>query len=206
MSVTLLFGSGIVHSFSKIDHFILFEIAPIALAAAGWGAAFSIDAWRGRRTVRGFPVLLWAIVVAFALLTAALPKAFSDWLSLSHHGSLAFVAKDVADDIAPGPLAHFMVDLDAGWLWKILDFVTVFAEAWLILALLLPGLFRIGILLIACFHVGVYLSLGIDFSLYVFVYAVFFCLHPAGWFPEIGLLARYVRSRRTAPARMSQGT
>lgn len=36
MTVVLVTGSGIVHSFGKVDHFILFELLPVAMAASGW--------------------------------------------------------------------------------------------------------------------------------------------------------------------------
>ena len=87
MTLILLTGSGIIYSFSKVDHLILFDIAPAALAAAGWGAAFSLDSSGKHLPTRGFPVLLWAITVALAMFTAAVPKVLAGWLSPERHGS-----------------------------------------------------------------------------------------------------------------------
>jgi hypothetical protein len=58
--------------------------------------------------------------------------------------------------------------------WKFMDYATMFAEGWLVVAVLFPVLFRLGIVMLLAFHVGVYLSLGIDFSQYFLLYAVFF--------------------------------
>lgn len=188
LTLVLLVGSAIVYSFSKVDHLILFDLAPLAMAATGWGAAYSLDSRRRPGTTRGFPVLLWAITAAFALFTAALPKVVAGWLAPDRHGALLFVATDIVEDNRIGPLGEFLVSLDAGGLWKLLDYATVFAEGWLIVAFLLPGLFRLGVLLLCAFHVGVYLSLGIDFSMYAFVYTVFFCLPFRNWLPELQLV------------------
>lgn len=178
MTVVLVTGSGIVHSFGKVDHFILFEILPVAMAAAGWGAAWSLDARRSnsrqkKPTTHGLPMLLWAITVAYALFTAALPKAASGWFNPELQATRGYVARDVADPTKLGPLTFEIFDIHTVWLWKALDYATVFAEGWLIIAVLFPVLFRIGILVVLGFHMGVYLAMGIEFDSYIFVYLPF---------------------------------
>lgn len=200
LTVVMVVGAGLTNSFGKVDHFILFEILPLAMAAAGWGAAFSVDAYlrRGRHRPksvdRGLPMLIWAMVVAFALFTAAVPKAISGWLNPSREGTRGFVARDVADDTDVGVLTHTIFDIDSVIFWKFLDYATIVAEASLVVLIFFPVLFRLGIFVMLAFHLGVYLTLGIEFDSYLFVYLPFF----AG--PVMWLIRRYSsRSPRRAP-------
>ncbi|WP_157180098.1 MULTISPECIES: HTTM domain-containing protein [unclassified Rhodococcus (in: high G+C Gram-positive bacteria)] len=186
MAIVLVTGSGIANSFGKVDHFILFEILPFAMAAAGWGAALSLDAHRAKNShrarpiSRGLPILMWAMTVAFALFTAALPKAISGWLDPSREATRGFVARDIVDPTKVGPLTSRVFQIDSEWFWKLLDYATIVAEGWLIVLVLFPVLFRIGIAIILVFHLGVYLTLGIEFDSYLFVYLPFFSA-PAMW-------------------------
>lgn len=176
LTVVMMLGSSVVHSFSKIDHFILIEVFPLAMAAAGWGAALSLEARLSRvpASTRGFPMLLWASTVAFALFTAGLPKALSGWLDPARHASRAYLAHDLSNPQKIGPLGELAFSFDQAWFWKATDFATVFVECWLVVAILVPMLFRAGIVMAIGFHIGVYLVLGIDFGHYFLIYAVFF--------------------------------
>ncbi len=175
LTLVMVVGAGVTHSFGKLDHFILYELFPAFMAFAGWGAALSLDARMGRgRNSRGFPMLLWAVTVAYALFTAALPKAVAGWLDPAKEASRGFIARDLAENEKLGPLVDVIFAFDNHIFWKFMDYATVFAEGWLIVAVLFPVLFRIGIVALLGFHVGVYMSLGIDFASYFFLYAVFF--------------------------------
>lgn len=195
LTVVMIFGSGFTHSFGKVDHFILFELLPAAMAFAGWGARYSIDA-RGasdfRRQSRkappaatsGFPMFLWALTVGFALVTAAVPKVLTGWLDPSRQATRGYLARDLADPVKVGPLAELAGGIDVGLLWKFLDYATIFAEGWVVLAVFVPWLFRLSIVLILGFHTGVYLVLGIDFAHYLLVYAAFFAFPLREWFSQ----------------------
>lgn len=181
LSATMVVGSGLANSYGKVDHFILFELTPLALAAAGWGSALSVDAYRSRSKSRrvprvdpGLPLLAWAMVVAYALVTAALPKVVSGWLDPSREATRGFVARDVADATKLGPLTQAVFEIKFSAFWKFLDYSTLIAESALVVLIFFPLLFRIGIAAIVFFHVGVYLALGISFESYFFVYAPFF--------------------------------
>lgn len=180
LSVALVVSSGLSYSYSKVDHFILFELAPIFLAFAGWGWTWSVDARLRRRSewpapsVRGMPVLLFAMTVGWAMLTAAVPKAAGGWLDPSRQASRGYLARDIAYGEKLGPLGPQALGIDNGLMWKFLDYATLIAEGGLILVVLLPVVFRLWLLLLASFHVGVYLMLGISFVDYILVYAVFF--------------------------------
>jgi hypothetical protein len=202
MSVVLLIGSGLAYSFSKVDHFILYDLTPIFLGFAGWGAAWSLDARRKQGRTRGYPMLLMAITIAIAMLTAALPKAARGWLDPAREATRYFVAVDVHYGPDAGVLADWMTStITSNVLWKSLDYFTLFAEGWLIFALFVPTLFRLGLLLLVGFHVGVFLMMDISFFLNLFVYAAFFCLPKDNLIPELSWFRRRRLNRTsTTPA------
>ena len=181
LTIAMVVGSGVSYSYSKVDHFILFELAPLFLTYAGWGKAVSIDSLiadrRGRGTAevaRGMPVLLYAMTIGWGMLTAAVPKVMNGWLDPHRQASRGYLARDLAFNEKLGPLGPTAIKLDSTVFWKLLDYGTIIAEAGLILFVFFPLIFRIWLVLLASFHVGVYLVLGISFIDYVFVYAVFF--------------------------------
>ncbi len=181
LSATLIMSSGISYSYSKVDHFILFELAPIFLAFAGWGWRWSIDAYIARHppgreapSARGMPILLYAITIGWAMLSAAAPKLAGGWLDPDRYGTRGYLARDIAYGEKLGPLGPRMLELDAHLLWKFFDYATLIAEGGLIFMVLFPAAFRLWLLVLASFHVGVYLMLGISFSDYILVYLVFF--------------------------------
>lgn len=175
LTIVMMIASGLTYSFGKIDHEVLYEIFPVFMALAGWGSRLSIDARLTKRTTdRALPMFLWALTVAFALFSAALPKAVGGWLNPNRHATLGYIAQDLADGQRVGVLAPLLASIDVSWFWKAFDYATLFVEGWLIVAVFFPILFRCGVALLICFHIGVALTLGIDFSAYVLVYLPFF--------------------------------
>lgn len=171
----LLLGSGITNSYGKVDHTILVDLLPLVMGLAGWGSAWSLDA-RLRRTPgreSGFAITCWAFLVGFAMLTAALPKLVQGWLDPSRQATRGYVAQYVERGDA-GPLAGLLLGVDSAFFWKVLDYSTVAVEGGLVVAALVPVLFRLVLAALVGFHVGVYLSLGISFHTHAFVYYPFF--------------------------------
>lgn len=199
MSLALLIGSGLAYSYGKVDHFILYDLAPLFLGFAGWGAAWSIDSRRKSPRTHGYPMFLYAMTLAVAMLTAAIPKAARGWLDPAREATRYFVAVDVHYGSDPGVLADWMTSaVTSDLIWKSLDYFTLFAEGWLIFALFVPTLFRLGLLLLVCFHVGVFLMLDISFFLNLLVYAGFFCLSRDNLIPEVTWLRQRRRGRAVA--------
>ncbi|WP_431796619.1 hypothetical protein [Microbacterium enclense] len=180
MTAVLMTAAGISYSFSKVDHFILFELVPLFLVFAGWGHRWSFDAWwRARQSrpflaTRGMPVLLYAMTIGWAMLSAAVPKVMGGWLDPSRQATRGYIARDIAIGEKLGPLGEWLLPLDIDLFWKLLDYATIAAEGLLIVFVLTPTIYRLWIVLLAFFHTGVYLTLGISFIDYTMVYAVFF--------------------------------
>jgi hypothetical protein len=196
LSVTLMIASGLAFSYGKVNHSILFDLTPLILGFAGWGSAWSVDAYRKKYAqTSGFAMFVLGSMVAFSFANAAAFKGLS-WMSLGRQATRFFVARDLEySQGASGPLAAWFLQFDSSILWKFLDYSTLFVEGWLIVAVLLPGLFRIGLLMLGILHVGVWLLMGINFQLNLLVYSAFFLVPFSRWFPEIGLGRAYLTRR-----------
>jgi hypothetical protein len=177
-----ILGASAVYSFGKVDHSILYDLLPLFMAAAGWGARVSIDSRNRPRSTSGYPLVLWSIVIAFGYATAASAKFISGWWSPAHFGAWSYVADGYLWGERKGVLAGFALDHLNPVLWKLVDWSTLFAEGWLFIAVLSPALFRLGLLILPIFHLSVFLMLDIEFGLYLFVYAPFFLIAPSLWF------------------------
>lgn len=200
LTVVLIVCSGLAYSFGKTDDLILYELAPLMLGLAGWGSVWSVDAWR-RDAARpnGYAMFVYATLIAFAMFTAAAAKIATGWLDPHREATRFFVAVTV-DNPRSGALAEWLLRIDSTVFWKLLDYATVFAEGWLVVAVFFPTLFRVGLIAMSLFHVGVWLLLGIDFHLHVFVYAGFLLVPAASWFRGIALLRARVRRSGVAAA------
>ncbi|WP_133119045.1 hypothetical protein [Mycolicibacterium agri] len=198
LALILVVCSGLAYSFGKSDDVILFDLAPLMLGLAGWGSAWSKDARLGSAArPRGFPMFVYATLIAFAMFTAAAAKATTGWLLPTRQATRFFVVV-TADSPRSGLLADTVLRFDNAVFWKALDYATAFVEGWLVVAVFIPILFRVGLVLMGLFHVGVWLLLGIDFHLHAFVYAGFFLVPPACYWRELALL-RNVRTRLARP-------
>lgn len=188
--VVHILGSSAIYSFGKVDHSILYDILPLFMAAAGWGARISIDSRSRPRETSGYPLVLWSVVVAFAYATAAAAKFVSGWWSTAHYGAWSYVADGYLWGERSGVFARFALDHSNPTLWKLIDWATLFAEGWLFIALLSPALFRLGMIILPVFHLSVFLTLDIEFGLYVFVYGPFLLVTPSLWFARSALWPR----------------
>lgn len=180
VSVITIFGLGVTYSLGKVDATMYLMIAPLFLLFARWGDALSIDAVRRRRrsaaTVAStpqWPLRLYAIATASAMLTAALPKISNDWLSTGFSATYASLLGEYFGNARTAWLAGFFVRLDIPVFWEALDWLTVIAEAALIVLVFTWRSWRIGLAVICVFHIGVLLMLTIAFWQNVVAYSAF---------------------------------
>jgi hypothetical protein len=172
VSLAWLYGEGLLHSTAKVSHgVLLFSILPLFLAAAGWGRAWSVDAWLRPRDAepRRWPMALLALAIGGMFVTAAIPKIQAGWLDPStqavHRSILAR---------ADGPyLAGHAAAFDSRALWELVDLATIALEAGLVLTVVRLRWFRIALSTAVLFHVGVVVTLDIRFLAQVVAYGAF---------------------------------
>lgn len=177
VTVLLLVINGIQFSSGKIDHSIIFVLAPAILSFADWGRRASVDALIKREEasapVAQWPLRLFGVVIGVAFATAAIQKLLSGWLNpLSQatqgHFIRQFVANGRDDWLTP-----VFLRMNTPVLWETLDWVTILFEFAFLLAILNWRAWRI-VLAVAClFHLGVLLMMNIAFYPNVVAYGAF---------------------------------
>lgn len=180
VSVVAIFGLGVTYSLGKVDATLYLMVAPLFLVFARWGDALSIDALRRQRRGRRvlpvtprWPLRLYAIATASAMLTAALPKISNGWLSTGSSATYASLVTEFFANDRTGWLAGFFLHLDAPLFWEALDWLTVIAEAALVVLVFTWRSWRIGLAVLCVFHIGVLLMLTIAFWQNVVAYGSF---------------------------------
>ncbi|GAA1996885.1 hypothetical protein JL107_12795 [Nakamurella flavida] len=185
LTLSLVVDFGLNFSVGKVDHSMVMVMVPAVLAFARWGDTCSLDAIRRRRrgldpvdadTARArlqWPMRFLGLAIGLAFVSAAAPKVLGGWLSLSSQASYGY---QVRSDVLSGRsslLSSFLVDLHVPAVWEALDWATVALEAGVVLCLVTWRSWRIGLAVLALFHVGIGLSLGIWFASNVMAYGAF---------------------------------
>lgn len=180
VSVVVIVGLGFSYSLGKVDHTAYLMVAPLFLLFARWGDALSVDAIIRRRRgpraatrVPQWPLRLYAVATASAMLTAALPKVANGWLSTGSSATYASLIGEYFGNARTGWLAGVFVRLDAPVFWEALDWLTVIVETSLVFLLFSWRTWRIGLALVCLFHVGVLLTLNIAFWQNILGYSAF---------------------------------
>lgn len=180
VSVISIFGLGVSYSVGKVDATFYLMIAPVFLLFARWGDALSIDALLRRRRGRPertstpqWPLRLYAVATASAMLTAALPKVSNGWLSTTSSATYASLVGEYFGVERNSWLTGFFVHLHAPLFWEALDWLTVIAEAALVVLVFTWRSWRIGLAIVCLFHVGVLVTLTIAFWQNVVAYGAF---------------------------------
>lgn len=199
LALLLLTGEGLAYSFGKIDHSILFVLAPIFMASAGWGNRFSLDAARkadkSTGKARQWILRTFALVVGVAFATGAVPKILGGWLDWSTQATYAYQIQRVLRGRSEW-LATPLSTLDVPVVWEMLDWATIALELGLVLLVVTWPTWRFGLAMATFFHLGVLLSLNIDFWMNVVAYGAFvkWSAIPT---PRIGsALARFSRRKK----------
>jgi len=172
-SILMLLGFGFSYSLGKIDHPILFIIAPAVLSFTGWGDRLSVDARRGRtHGHRAWPLRLLAVLIGLAFFTAGVAKLRAGWLSPETQAARREFLTAYVDGNRGGILPS-LVEFDAVWFWELFDWATVIIETGMLVTVLSWTAFRIAIAAATIFHFGVFVLLAISFGFNVLVYGAF---------------------------------
>jgi len=161
----VIVGNAWAYSFGKIDHDILMALTPLALVAAGWD---------GRRAVRAWPMALFALIIALAMLTASLQKVLTGWLDPSTAATLGHLIRNrIALEKEIPAVTLLAIDRLPAIGWEFLDYSTVTLEAAFLFALPNRRAFKV-ICSIAClFHFGIGVVMGLIFAFNLLAYGAF---------------------------------
>ncbi len=186
-AVLTLVHHSFVFSFGKIDHDFLFVATAFVLSFSGWGSRFTLAEFRcsGFGSPAPSPVTnsravsIQYAVIAVAFFSAGIAKLRGGWLDSSSQMARNWVV--FYENIAPStpPLADQALRLPSA-MWELTDIATVGLELGLVVLILFPRFTRLGVVLLVPFHLGVLVTMGIDFHGYLFVYLPFLAHPDAG--------------------------
>lgn len=167
-SVSLVTGLSFVFSFGKVDHGEVFiPIVALLGACCDWGknskAFLSSGAF----------YFLVACAIALAFFTAGLPKLLSGWLNPSDQ-HFKYVLINASFGLEKSNVGKWCLEhVQSNLIWELLDWLAVFFELGLIVLILRPRWFQVGLLMCVGFHLLNLLLLGISFSHAMIVYLMF---------------------------------
>lgn len=167
---------GLTFTLGKVDHTILLVIVPLVLAFANWGDRFSIDALRCKHESvpqRQWPLRLLALLIGWAFFAAAVTKLLTGWLSPSSQAARGYFVLGFLTEDRTHLLANWVAAHDVTAVWELVDWMTVVFEFSVLLALPWWRAFRTTLAVATTFHLGVLLTMNIDFSNAVVAYAAF---------------------------------
>lgn len=206
VAVMLVLTYGLMYCLGKVDHTILVVLAPLVLAFADWGNRFSIDAYRRRGeppAQRQWPLRLLALLIGWGFFTAALTKLLTGWLSWSSQAARGYFVLGYLTEGRTYWLAEWLATHDVRALWELADWLTVAFEFAVLLAMPWWRSFRTVLAVATTFHLGVLVTMGIDFSHAVVAYGAFVSWSLIGRRLGASALGRFMAAMRPGRLRRS---
>lgn len=172
IAVGLLFfiGEAWEYSFGKINHNLPLIIIPLILASS-WGNP--VSKVNDTQNVKSWPVSLFALLLALAMLTAALAKISSGWLDPSTPALAGHLVRNYFVTERETIMASFLLSQNSFYVFKFLDYSTLIIESAFIFTVFSLRYFRLTCALACFFHFGVQLTMGISFTTNILAYALF---------------------------------
>ncbi len=173
--ILMFIHHSIEFGFGKIDHDVLWLVVPLVLASSGWDDTYALDATRGRGASRhdwalrnGRAVSLLYTFVAVGFFTAGFAK-LAHWTDPTFSMAADMVRYYRVVQTDEPVLAEAALQLPS-ILWEALDYGTIVVELAPLILLFAPRLVQRVVLPLILFHLGVLLTMGIDFGLFVVLY------------------------------------
>ncbi len=175
-AMAMILANTFEYSFGKINHDILPIAALLVLSFSTWGEAYSVDASRvpKRESPPRWPLALLALLAGLAMLSAALPKITSGWLSLATQSARGHLLGNRLETERVTAIGSAMLKTLPTAAWELLDWATILLEGSFIFAVFSPRNFRLVCAVGVLFHSGTHWSMDIFFPTNLAVYAVFF--------------------------------
>ena len=172
----LFVGNCWAFSFGKINHDIFMILVPLVMSFSTWGAAYSIDAALTDAREDGasaWPIALLALLTAFGMMSAAIPKMVSGWLNPHSHAVLAHMIKNTFVEGRSNWIATELMGIRSGLFWKSLDYFTLTVEASFLFVVRSRRTFRVACAVACFFHLGIALTMDITYWPNLLVYGAF---------------------------------
>ncbi|WP_442589260.1 hypothetical protein ACSBL2_24895 [Pedobacter sp. AW31-3R] len=179
-SITCIIGHNFWYSFGKIDHLLLWYLAPAFLGFAGWGKYFSLNLFTQKHTsykissnTNAMIILIFALAIGFSMFTSAAEKMIGGWLSWKGEG-VRFHFLRIYNTIDRNDfLTPILQSFDNHIFWKMMDYSALILEFGFIFSVIRIKYFRFFIAAGVVFHMLVLLMFNIPFYSNLIVYLIF---------------------------------
>ena len=179
-TITCLIGHNFWYSFGKIDHLILWYIAPGFLGFAGWGKYFSVNIFKIKRndtevliSTNALLIFIFALSIGFSMFTSAAEKMEGGWLTWQGEGVRFNFLKNFLSLNRANLLTQPLIAYDNHIFWKFMDYSALIMELGFIFSLIRIHYFRIFLAIGVVFHMLVLLMFNIPFYSNLIVYLIF---------------------------------
>lgn len=176
--LVLLIIKGFFYSLGKINHDLLLAIVPIVMAFSGWGAAYSVDAYRQKgkayaKNVESWPLTLLALFIGFMMFTAGFPKLLGGWLHFDTQATLGHLFNQYFGNGRQDLLAGQLLNVNSSVFWELLDYATIIFEIGFLAAIFHPRTTKLFISFAVLFHFTIMMMMNIPFLHNFPAYAAF---------------------------------
>lgn len=173
--VSILFLQGFIYSLGKVNHEILIATVPVVMAFSNWGAAYSVDAMRGKAAgkTESWPLTLLALIIGFMMFTAGFPKILGGWLDPSTQATQGHLLNQFYVRERDAFLAGYFAGFENVFFWEFLDWATILFEVGFLIAVFKASWFKLFVCFAVLFHFSTMMMLNIAFLPNFLAYALF---------------------------------
>ena len=179
-SITCIIGHNFWYSFGKIDHLLLWYLAPSFLGFAGWGNFFSVAVFKTdhnyheiKPNTNAMLILIFALSIGFSMLTSAAEKIGGGWLNWDGEGVRFNFLKNYLSLHRYSWLTEPLLSFDNHFFWKLMDYSALVLEFGFIFSVFRINYFRVFLTVGVLFHMLVLLMFNIPFYSNLIVYLIF---------------------------------
>ncbi|NIJ54963.1 hypothetical protein FHS68_004150 [Dyadobacter arcticus] len=181
-SLTSILGHNFWYSFGKIDHLLLWIIAPIFLGFAGWGDHFSVESLSKRppkltdhnsQHNNSLLIFLLAMTIGFSMFTAGVQKLLSGWPNWHSEAVRFHLIKNYFSLDREELLSSWFLHIHNHILWKVMDYSALLLELGFLFSIIHVRIFRSFIAVAVVFHFIVLLMYNIPFYSNIIAYMIF---------------------------------
>ncbi|MEX0647978.1 MAG: HTTM domain-containing protein [Balneolaceae bacterium] len=173
--IFILLLKGLAFSIGKINHDLLLAVVPLVMAFSNWGAAFSVDAARGKTVtkVNSWPLTLLALLIGFMMFTAGFPKILGGWLDPATQATEGHFLNQFFTKERQALLAEYIFYIEMDYIWELMDWGTIVFETGFLFAVFNSRWFKLFICIAVLFHFSTLAILNIAFLVNYIAYAAF---------------------------------
>lgn len=174
-SITAIIGHSFWYSFGKIDHMILWYLAPAFLGFAGWGNYFNVSGNKVavREPDNAVIIFLFALTIGFSMFTSGVQKLEGGWLNWRGEGVRYHLIRNFLIIDRTKFLATFFLDFKPHLIWKLMDYAALFLEVGFLFSVARLKYFRAFLVMAVFFHVAILMMFNIAFYANLIAYSLF---------------------------------